>query len=425
MNKVELKGLKEHLYLHEFSNGLRLCVWENNHLHNNYAAINVNYGSKYYRYKKGNKVITDKTGIAHFLEHVMFQIDKNTNASDIFAKLSSFDNAYTDLSNTCYHITYQDNHQDNLKALIKMVLTPYFTDELVEKEKGIIIEEKRRSLSDPYRTLYYETVRSLYHNANYRESTLGSMEDIKSITKEDLLAVYHEFYNLHNMQLIVCGNCNHEEIFNIVDKLIKDYPNVPYTKKKHYYPKEPITVCKKHNIIEGPVNIPKIKLVYKIPLSNFKGINKREIDKLVSVILKANFSATSDFREKIFSQELVSMFHVSGYRDDDFLIITFSMESNQYEKVIKMIKYRLKHLTVTKEDFASKTHSMLANAITCFENAEAVGDGIVADFARHNKIKPNDVYNTYKIGDKKIPAVIKALNFDNYTLNVLIPQKKQ
>ena len=425
MNKVELKGLKEYVYLHEFSNGLRLCVWENNHLHNNFAAINVNYGSKYYRYKKGNKIITNKTGIAHFLEHVMFQIDKNTNASDIFGKLSAFDNAYTDLSNTCYHITYQDNHLDNLSTLIKMVLTPYFTDELVEKEKGIIIEEKRRSMNNPQRILYYETVNSLYHYANYKESTLGTMEDIESITKEDLLDVYNEFYNLHNMQLIVCGNCNHEEIFNIVNNIIKDYPNVPYTKKKQYYPKEPNTVNKKFNIIEGPVNIPKIKLIYKIPMSNFKGLTKQEVNKLVTVLLNTNFASTSDFREKIFSKELVSMFFVNNYRQDDYLIINFSFESNNYEKVVKMIKYRLKHLKITKEDFDSKTHSLLANAITCFENAEIVGDNIIYDYTNYNKLLPNSTYQAYKIGDKKMPLVMKALNFDNYTLNILMPQKKQ
>lgn len=425
MQKHTIDKMNETIYYEKAPNGLEIYVWQNKNVHNTFAALNVNYGSYYYRYQKGKSIIKDKTGIAHFLEHVMFNMDDNTNASDLFHELGTFDNAYTSSKNTCYYIKYQDNEIENLKVLINLVLKPYFTDKLVNKEKGIIIEEKRRSMNNPYNKLFDAVNDSLFVNYNSRETTLGSIDDINAITADDLKRVYDEFYNPANMQLVICGQCEPESLIKEILKLLKPFPKKTYDKKTIYYPEEPSYVNKKRNVIEGNVVTPKVRFLYKIPRNIYKDIPAWVLGYILSIIKKCNFGPTTDFREKLFINNFVNSFDASFYLTDDFIILNFYIESNDYHKVIEKIKYKMKHLKVTKDDFIAKTHSHLANAITVFENNEAVNDNLISHLVDYGKIKYDLVNDYLKINLSDVKKVIEKLDLLNTSLVILNPQKKQ
>ena len=424
MQKKEIKGTNEFLYYEKAKNGLSIFLWQNKNCHNTYAAINVNYGSCYYRYKCKNNIVESKTGIAHFLEHVSFNLGKNKDASDVFERLGTFSNAYTDNKNTCYYIMYQDQEYKNLSTLFQIALKPYITNSNVEKEKGIIIEELRRSLNNPYYKLYYQLMNNLFKNNNLRETTLGSMEDIKTITAADLIQVHDDFYNPYNMQLVICGNINPEKTMATINKIISNYPEKKYDKKQIYYPTEPKEVLKEKDVIYGNVKIPKVKLSYKFNRKDFKVKDDKALAFIINIIIKSNFGVTSDFREQLVVDDKVNAFSCNFMIDKSNVVIGFTIEDDNYEAVIKKIKQKVTELSLSKEEFIAKTHSIKAQMITDFESNEIMADNIINCLTKNNKFEYN-IFNMYtSIKYQDVVKIMKLLKFENYAQVVLKPQKK-
>lgn len=424
MQKREIKGTGEYLYYEKAKNGLSIFLWQNKNCHNTYAAVNVNYGSSYYRYKCKNRVIENKTGIAHFFEHVSFNLGKNKDASNVFEKLGTFSNAYTDNKSTCYYITYQDQEYKNLSTLLQVVFKPYISKANVEKEKGIIIEEQRRSMNNPYYRLYYQLMTNLYKHNNARKTTLGSIEDIKSITADDLKQVHDEFYNPHNMQLVVCGNINPKKTMASIEKILEKYPAQKYTKKKVYFPKEPKTVEKEQDVIYGNVKIPKAKISYKFARNDFKNKDDKELAFMINTILKSNFGSTSDFREQLAIDDKVNAFSCNFSIDKSNIVIGFTIEDNNYEVIIDKIKKKLNNLLLTESDYIAKTHSIRAQMISDFESNEVMADNIISCLDANFQFE-YDIFNKYtSIKYSDVLKVMKKLKFENYAQIVLKPQKK-
>ena len=148
MNKVEILGTKESLYIEHLDNGLDIYMQPNDKVKNFYITLNVKYGSIYTNYKFNGEKHNDPKGIAHYLEHLMFNMP-DEDAFDHFAALGSSVNAYTSNEVTCYEVFSNSKFKENLSYLIKMVFTPYFNKELISKEKGIITEEIKMYEDDP------------------------------------------------------------------------------------------------------------------------------------------------------------------------------------------------------------------------------------------------------------------------------------
>lgn len=423
MKQNKFKIANELIHESILPNGMRLLIWQNNRLHSTQASLVVRYGSAYYRYKKNNKIVESKTGIAHFLEHVMFNMKDKVNASDEFIKLGTYDNAYTDSYVTDYYIEYEDNQYDNLKLLLDMVLNFYLTDELVKKEKGIIIEEKRISLDNPYNNLYFESMNNVFYNHNLKKTTLGDMNDIETIELKDLKEVYNEYYNPKNMTLIITGNCNADSVLTDVLKITQKYKYRKFDSKRIYYPDEPDSIVNNESIIYGNLLVPKIKMVYKMPISNFSESNKIKLKNIINIIIKSNFDVTSKFNAMLYENNFVSSFNTSVNVYDKHLLIEFAFESNDYQKVITKINNKMKKLTVSENDFKSKTHSFIANYITIFENNEDVTDLLVGYIEEYNKILYNaiDLISSIKYSD--IKKTIDKISNNNYAVTILTTKK--
>ena len=222
IQKVEYKKINEEVYIYKHKSGLKVYVVLKKGYFKKYAAFATKYGSIDNSFIiPGNEHVTDMPdGIAHFLEHKLFE-QEDGSVMDKFSKLGSSPNAYTGFTHTAYVFTCTDRFDDNLRLLLNYVQKPYLTDENVEKEKGIIGQEIRMYQDSAQWRLYFNLLGALYENHPVKRDIAGSIDSISGITKDDLYLCYNTFYNPSNMVLLVVGDVEPESVFKMVDETVK------------------------------------------------------------------------------------------------------------------------------------------------------------------------------------------------------------
>ena len=218
MIKFEEKKVNEKFFVEKLDNGLTVIVMPKKGFYKTYAVFSTKYGSQDLEFIPLNEKEYFKSpeGIAHFLEHKLFEKEECTDVANVFASLGADVNAYTTSTNTAYLFSTVDNVYESLETLIDFVQTPYFTDASIEKERGIIEQELLMYLDNPQNILYFATLKGLYKDNTVRNEIGGTVESIKDIDKELLYKCHETFYHPSNMVLVVVGNVNEEEVINFV-----------------------------------------------------------------------------------------------------------------------------------------------------------------------------------------------------------------
>ena len=164
MKEIILEGLNEKIYEYSTKCGLKVYMWVNERVTSTFMSLSVKYGSIHNKFKIGKKVYEVPNGVAHFLEHIKFNIDANTVAHDEFYKLGADSNAFTTFEYTSYIVYATKNLDKVLNLLLDYVYNPYFTKKMITKEKGIILEEANMTEDDPYSVIFYENLKSVLQN---------------------------------------------------------------------------------------------------------------------------------------------------------------------------------------------------------------------------------------------------------------------
>jgi len=219
MRLVEYEKLNEKLYTGTLANGCTIFVIPKPGFHKKYAYLAADYGGVDRRFKINGKWIDTPAGVAHFLEHKMFDT-KDGNALEKLSANGASPNAYTSTDKTAYHFECIDMFAENLKILLDFVSVPYFTPESVEKEQGIITQEIRMVEDDPDYNLYYGLLRSLFKTNPLRDSIVGSVESIEEITADTLYDCHKVFYAPSNLALCVVGDVDHTMVFDIAESVL-------------------------------------------------------------------------------------------------------------------------------------------------------------------------------------------------------------
>jgi len=212
MRKIEYPAVGETVYRDTLPNGLRLAVIPKPGFTRSVAFFSTRYGGADRRFRLGSEYLDTPMGVAHFLEHKMFDMPDGDNALSVLAANGAQPNAYTASGVTAYHFESTDRFDENLRVLLRFVSTPYFTDESVAKEQGIIGQEIRMCEDDPGYVIYDELMRCLYARHPVRDSVAGTIESIAEITPETLYHCHKIFYNPGNMALTVVGDVNPEAV---------------------------------------------------------------------------------------------------------------------------------------------------------------------------------------------------------------------
>ncbi len=223
--------LHESIQTRTLGNGLRICYLPKEGFSKTFAILATDFGSVDASFTFEGKRYDTPAGVAHFLEHKMFE-DKDGNALQKFARTGASPNAFTSHTMTAYHFSCTDRFEENLEILLKFVFTPYFTDENVEKERGIIGQEIRMVEDTPNWEVFVGAYEALYRNHPVRISIPGSEESISHITPELLYTCHRAFYSPKNMALVVCGTADFEQVCCMAEQLSpKDAPEIG---QRHY-----------------------------------------------------------------------------------------------------------------------------------------------------------------------------------------------
>ena len=222
MKLVEYEQINERVYKGCIPNGLTIFVVPKPGFHKKYAFFATDYGGVDRRFKVSGKWIDTPAGVAHFLEHKMFDMEDG-NALEKLSANGASPNAFTSTDLTAYHFECTDRFSENLRTLLSFVSIPYFTADGVEKEQGIITQEIRMIEDDPDYCLYYGLLKSLFKSNPIRDSVAGTVESISKITAETLYDCHKVFYAPSNMALCVVGDIDPDMVFDIALDILPEH----------------------------------------------------------------------------------------------------------------------------------------------------------------------------------------------------------
>ena len=223
MQKEYFKNIDETLISEVLPNGLTINIIPKPRFSKSFAMFTTNYGGADRRFKLAGEWINTPAGVAHYLEHKMFDMPDG-NALNVLSSRGASPNAFTSSGITAYHFESTSLFEENLRTLLGFVSTPYFTDESVKKEQGIIGQEIKMVEDNPDYVVYYNLLRCLYASNPVRDSVAGTVESIAEITSETLYHCHKVFYNPSNMTLSVVGNVNPEKVIEIAREILPAEP---------------------------------------------------------------------------------------------------------------------------------------------------------------------------------------------------------
>ncbi|WP_149454415.1 EF-P 5-aminopentanol modification-associated protein YfmH [Pasteuria penetrans] len=308
MGSIQYRSLQEELFFEQLPNGLRVYVLPKRGYHKTFAAFSTYYGSNDSSFRVGDgEVVQTPDGVAHFLEHKLFE---QPDGSDVFREFSlrgASSNAFTTYNRTSYLFSCTQNLYQNLEILLSFVQQPYFTDANVAKEQGIIGQEIRMYDDAPDWQVYVGLMQSLYHNHPVRGNIIGTIESIAGITKEVLYACYETFYHPSNMILFIVGCVEPEGAMEIVRAHQAQREVPPAPKISRVLPGEPDTVIASIHEKRLSVGIPHCLLGCKEAVASLpsSGDTLMRQEWLTELALGAILGSSSQFYQDLYDAGLI------------------------------------------------------------------------------------------------------------------------
>jgi predicted Zn-dependent peptidase len=263
METKQFKNIGETEYVEHLPNGLTVHVVTKPGYTKSYAFFATNYGGADRRFRLGGNWIDTPAGVAHFLEHKMFDTPDGGNALNTLSANGASPNAYTSSGITAYHFESTDGFYENLRCLLSFVSVPYFTAESVQKEQGIIGQEIRMIEDDPGFCVYQNLMKSLYASNPVRESVAGTVESIAEITEQTLYDCHRVFYNPSNMTLCVVGDVDPMRVVALAREVLPKEPGeVP---ARDYGPAEDAAPVTPRCEVAMSVSAPQFLIGAKVP----------------------------------------------------------------------------------------------------------------------------------------------------------------
>ncbi|WP_086348489.1 EF-P 5-aminopentanol modification-associated protein YfmH [Candidatus Enterococcus clewellii] len=311
MEKKVYPQINETLYTEVLDNGLTVYLLPKNDYHKTYGLFTTNYGSIDNEFVPlGSSEFTRvPDGIAHFLEHKMFE-KEDGDVFQAFGRQGASANAFTSFTKTSYLFSTTDQVEKNLETLLDFVQAPYFTEETVEKEKGIIGQEIQMYQDDSDWRLFFGILGNLYPKHPLHIDIAGTVESIDQITAEDLYTCYHTFYHPSNMTLFVVGKMDPEEMMAFIRDNQGQKTFEQATPIQRHFPSETAAEIVRESSITMPVQRKKV-------LVGLKGLD--EVPEDGAALLKYK-TAMSLFLQMLFgstSQNYLNLYN-AGLLDDSF-----------------------------------------------------------------------------------------------------------
>ena len=407
------------LYSEVLDNGLVVNLVPKLNISNVYATFSTYYGSFHNDFIPidGNDYYQAPLGVAHFLEHKVFEQESGEDPFAFYTKNGADANANTSHQKTTYLFSGTGNLEKNLKYLLDFVQKPYFTDENVEKEKGIIEQEIKMYDDVPYWKLYDSTLNNAFHVHPLKYPIAGTVETINKITKDDLYTCYNTFYHPSNMFLTIVGNFDPEKVIKTIrsNQKKKKYEKAKEIILKSY--DEPDTVVVENATVPFDVEIPKVTLSYKININNYD-IN--ELRYYLNTYFELKLGVTSEINEKLKEEGLItSSIDIDIMSADKHLLVVLLFESKEYEKVIEMIEEELQSHNILEKDLNRKKKVMKSSCVFRSDSIYSIASKINSNMINYRRVILDEYELIDKLNIKEFNDILDTLNFENKVITVL------
>ncbi len=379
MQIIENLKVKEKVYIEKLKNGLTVIIIPKKDIQKKYMIWGTKYGSNESSFVvPGEEEVTIvPNGVAHFLEHKLFEQENGTNSLDTLTALGVDANAYTTNDHTAYLFECTDNFYEAMDELMDYVQHPYFTDENVEKEKGIIGQEIMMYDDYPEWRVYLNAMQAMYHNNPVKIDIVGTIETIGKIDKEILYKCYHTFYNPSNMTMVLCGDFSPEDMIQQVKKRLVE--KEPSGEIKRVYPEEP------EEIVQEKIE-QKLEVSQPLYTIGIKDTGKCEVKKHIAmeILLNLLIGRSSNLYRELYNQGIIYAQPSLEYEFTNiYAHAIISGQSNEPEKVYQKFKeevQKFKTEGINQADFNRMKKMIYGGYIKEYNDVADIARMFLADY---------------------------------------------
>ncbi len=422
IKEIENRLLDEKYYEIDHASGLKILVMPKKGYTTAYATFGTKYGSIDTAFKKSGegKVITVPEGTAHFLEHKLFESEE-IDAFERFSKTGANANAFTSFDRTCYLFSCADNFYENLQTLLDFVQSPYFTQQTVKKEQGIIGQEIKMYDDSADWVVLFNMLRAMYHNHPVKIDIAGTVETIAQITDKKLYEAYETFYNLHNMVLCVAGNVEVDKVLQVADRYLKSARKFDI---ERVYPTEPESVVESYIEQTMPISIPMFCIGYK---ENYEAAERTLKEKLETMVLtEVIVGGMSPLYQKLIDDGLINsnfgIEYFTGHGYSSVIIQGESKDPTAVKQAIDREVERIRREGIDEEIFNCVVKELYGESIMGYNNISNIAQGLTESyFGGYGMFDDIEIYRNMTAQD--VQNRLKCeLNPDFSVLSVIKPE---
>jgi len=346
------------------------------------ALFAVRYGSLDCALPQKDGSVRDcPAGVAHFLEHKLFE---NEDGSDSFARFSALGadaNAYTSYDRTAYTFSCSEHFDEALAELLQFVTHPHFTEQSVKKERGIIAEEIRMYADNPWERCFRNLLRLMYRNHPMRHDICGTEASIQKITPEILYNCYQSFYTPRNMVLAICGDVSVEQVLAVADRVLP----------QNWGSETDRVLCedltdriegKRRTVQKMPVAKPLFSIGVKDRVAGLDAPARFRREMAISLLCDILFSRAGKLYNDLFERQIISPAFSSGYSSTETLgFLCLSGEADHPEEVLRLIDEHVRALLsdgIPEEDFERCRRVTYADEIRAYDSTEEIANRLVS-----------------------------------------------
>lgn len=423
MKEIKSEILGEKYFEIDHKSGLKIFIMPKENYSSSYAVFGTKYGSIDTKFKRSDsdEWITVPEGIAHFLEHKLFE-SEDLDAFARYAKTGASANAYTSFDKTCYLFQCSGNFEASLEILLDFVTHPYFTKETVEKEQGIIGQEI---------TMYYDVagwmstfnlLRCLYKNHPVRIDIAGTVESIAQITDKLLYDCYNTFYNLNNMCLAVVGDVTPEQVLGVCDKMLEKAEPLSIERSFEDEPREIACSYAEYNLA---MSMPVFSFGYKEECKELTQDLRKMIE--VNILLEILAGDTSELYNKMFDNGLIntsfSKEYFTGFGYEAILFDGESVNPQAVADEIKKAVASLKANGIEDNQFENARRSLYGREIMEYNDIDSIANAVIS--AHFNGYSVFDAMEIYKSVTKEdIEKRLENMMMEEYSALSVVKNKE-
>ena len=399
-----------------FENGLQVYVVEKKGYSSAYALFGTRYGSVDTVFSRdGENFTAVPEGIAHFLEHKLFE-SEDGDAFTRYAETGAYANAFTSFDRTCYLFSCSDNFEKNLEILLDFVQNPYFTQQTVEKEQGIIGQEIKMYEDSPSWRVLFNMLEAMYENHPVRIDIAGTTDSIAKIDANLLYECYNTFYHPSNMFICIAGNVNTEKVLKQIEDGIKKTDKITITRGTHSEGEKVKSTYTEQNL---QVAQPLFCYGYKLKCDGLMPIYDKVCFEVALDILAGD---NSDLFENLMNQSLINdEFDTEVFCGNGHASVIFSGESVNPEAVKNAINKEIENLIkngIENSIFEAVKRGMYGDAIKRFNNVQSIGMQLCEAAVNGEEVFGNlEVLSKITVDD--ILACLKLFKEENSVLSVV------